>query len=231
VSDRRRPSGFSMIEMMVVIALMAIAAGLVAWGFGAQRPRQRLLGAAAELQALIHSARQSAMATGRRTSVVVFPSAANGEGSTGRIFVVEDPPDESFYDDAGLPNLDGFDPTNTGVTTGMQGGVLDTMDLPRGVTFGPATGWGSSARMPAPFDVPLSSACTFCQGTDGRGAISFDISGRAKFWKENGRDAMSDTDSLKGASLSIIAADVGEMRTLVLSAPTGTVRVLARELP
>jgi hypothetical protein len=133
-----------------------------------------------------------------------------------------------------LSSLDDFDPSNKGnviLGDATDGGVLDEMDIPRNVSFGPSGGRGTGSRTPAPFSIPLDAACTFCLGDDGRGAIAFDTQGHATFWAEDGRSPLSDTDFLSGASVSLMADDVPEMRTLVIAAPTGALRTLSLELP
>jgi hypothetical protein len=107
-----------------------------------------------------------------------------------------------------------------------RGEVLDTMDLPPGVTFGPANGLGDGATLPAPYArVVVDEACSFCADAgDHRGAMRFDSRGRATFHAANGA-ALAEVD---GVSLSLTSAAVGGPRTLVISAGTGSIRAIIR---
>jgi len=87
---RASSRGFTLIEMMVTVAIIAIVAALAYGSIARQRPRANLMGTATELQALLRNARQNALSTSRDTVVLFLPQAANGEQGTGRVVVIED---------------------------------------------------------------------------------------------------------------------------------------------
>ncbi len=225
----RHSGGFTLIEMMVTVAIIGAVAALAIMGFGRQKPRAQLNGATTELQALLHEARQNALATGRLTVVMVFPAfRATADYGAGRFVVYEDGSGTFFT--AGAPvNFGAFVPTSD--AAGTRSRVVTDMNLARQVWVGPSDGQGAAAVMPAPFDrVPIGAACTFCVGD--RGAIAFDSQGGASFYSGNGAPL-----AVAGGSVSLYnpseatdpaldtAAIVPEIRTLTVVAATGSVRV------
>ena len=231
----RHARGFTLLEMAVTVAIIGVVAAMVAFGFGRQKPRARLSGATIELQALLHEARQNALATGRLTVVMVFPAfRATADLGRGRFVVYEDGAGTFFT--AGAPvSFGAFVPTSE--STGPQSRIVTDMDLSREVAVGPSDGQGAAAVMPAPYGrVPITAACTFC-GAD-RGAIAFNSQGEASFYSGNGAPT-----NAPGGSISLYnpseatdpaldtAATVLEIRTLAVVAATGAVRVLKKESP
>lgn len=222
--------GFTLLEMMVVVAVVGVVAAMAVFGFGRQKARSGLAGATVELQSLLHGARQNALASGFPTVVMVFPGfTTSGGAAAGRIIVYEDH-EGTLFSAAGPVNFGSYDPAN--VVAAPQSLILDTMDVPREVTVGPPDGQGGSVLMPVPFDrVPVNAACTFC-GAD-RGAIAFDVKGQATFYVGNGPPAF-----LQGGSISLhippppgvadTAANALSIRTVSVVAATGAVRVLKR---
>jgi len=224
---RPRTSGLTLIEMMVVLAVILIVAAAAGFGYASQRERQRLLGAAVDLHALVHSARQTALATGRQIVVMVFPDTVVGT-SVGRLLVWEQDQDFDFFDDAAPTSFESFNPISTPPYAG--GEVLATLELPAGITFGPPTGYGGTAPLPSP--IPLESDCTFCLGADRRGAIAFDSAGTPTFHMGNGAGGVLNDDVFAfGVSLSLMSAEAREMKVLLVTAPTGGVQTLSFELP
>jgi prepilin-type N-terminal cleavage/methylation domain-containing protein len=212
LSGNSSARGFTLLELMVVLAIAAALAGLAATGFSRSRPRGDLSTVATELHALLRNARQTALLTGRPMVVVVFPAHPNRVGGTGRVVVLEDAA-ATFFQDTGAPNLGTLDPDAAGA---------DAVELPRSLAFGPDTGLGAAATLPAPYErIAVNVSCGFC-GAD-RGAIRFDSSGHATFHASNGAPL-----ELWGASLSLTAPDLeGAVRTLLVTATTGSVRTLA----
>jgi type II secretory pathway pseudopilin PulG len=211
-----------MIEMMVVLAIVVILAGLAAISLQRSRPRANLATISTELHALLRGARQNAMATGNNTIVLVLPNFQNPRGGIGRVQVFEDPT-ATFFQTTAAPSFETYD-----VTTGRADAdseILQTLDFPRGLRFST----GATGVLPLPYaDINVATACGFCSGAlDGRGAIQYDSRGRATFHSANGAPL-----DLWGSSLSLQALDPGGVaavaaqgtRTLVLTAGTGSVR-------
>lgn len=222
---RRVARGFTLIEMMLTVALIGILAALAWSSLSRQRPRHTLSGFFVELRALVHSARQNAFATGQRTLVLVFPNQGGG-GGIGRIVVYQDG-DASFFSSDAAVNFEGFAPSSP--SAGANGRIVDVVDFPAHVTVGPPAGHGAGAVMAAPFDgIALDRACGFCAGAGpaARGAIAFEPTGAATFYAGNG----APLDLPAGASLSLTADELAEIRTLAVAAPTGALQTLSATL-
>jgi prepilin-type N-terminal cleavage/methylation domain-containing protein len=212
----RTQRGFTLIEAAVVMAIVVVLSGMAVASFSRQRPRANLTSAAAELQSMVHGARQQALTTGHDVWVMVFPQFVSNSG-TGRVIVVED---GSFnFIPAGV--IAAYNPSV--LSQGTQRTEVTTLDLPTGVVFGPATGQGAAATLPAPLaGIDVTKACSFCSTTgDGRGAIRFDPKGRASFYA--GATAQS---VIGGASMSLNAPDIGKTWTLAVTSAAGAVQLL-----
>jgi prepilin-type N-terminal cleavage/methylation domain-containing protein len=227
VSDTRR-RGFTLIEMLIVVAIAGILAGLAVSTFGRAKPRQKLTGFTIELRGLLHGARQTALLTGKPVVVMVFPDQATSSG-TGRLIVYQDG-NGDFFSAAATVNFGGYDPTTK--VAGTLSEVLEVADLPPNVRVGPVDGMGSAATLKAPFaGIAINTRCGFCGGTGGRGAIVFNPLGNVTFQAGNGPPLVLPA----GASISLradqadlpsTAAAGAEVRTIAIAASTGTVRTL-----
>ena len=228
VSPKRgTQNGFTLVEMAVVVAIAAVIATLAYASVARMRPRGELASVTAELQAAIHGARLTAMADQRNVVVMFFPQYPIRQG-IGRVIIYEDGDFNLFSTVAGVdPTFDGYDPAV--LAAGPNSRVLDTIDLPRGVVFGPPTGMGAGAILPAPLNlVNVTTFCSFClAGGDQRGALVFDPTGRLSYYSANG-PPLGTADLAQGASLSLFSAEVGGTRTLVIGTTTGSVRAVNR---
>jgi prepilin-type N-terminal cleavage/methylation domain-containing protein len=230
---RTSPRGFTLIEVMVVVAIIAITSAIAFDSMRRSKPRANFQSTAAEIQSLVHQARQEALASGVQVAVMVFPDYAN-DTSTGRIIVLRDAPNEAF-----------FTSTSTSVTFasyqagtlasptdshGNVGKVVATLDLPRDVLIGPsAFSLGSLAEPYA--SITIGKECTFCaEDGDRRGAIVFDARGRTSFYAGT---AMKPTRGIEtsGQGLTIYSTELGaastySTSTLVITSPMGTLRTI-----
>jgi len=217
--------------MAVTLLIIATLTFLAYNAMHRARPRATLESTSAELQSLVHQARQKALAQATRVALLVAPSYNNGQG-TGRLVLVQDEPDgsanPSLFSPAGTPSFGTYDFSNPTATAGGQ--VLDTLDLPLGVLVGPAGGSGLDP-LPFPYDnITTNAPCSFC-AAGGYGAIVFDSRGRATFYSADGGGAIQSSGQAGGASITLYGPDVlsgpgGQYttHTLVITSPQGMLR-------
>lgn len=233
----RRARGFTLLEAAIVIAIIGILAAISGSLLSLRKPRANLANAMAEVQALLYSARQLAMAEGRDVAVMVFPDFANPTRGVGRLVVYEDRVGDFFTGGAnGGVAFTTYQPgaLRAGSFGGATSTVVDTMDLPRGIVVSATTGYGS-LTLPAPYTgIPVTTCCSFCgTGSNRRGAIRFDPRGQVTFYDGSSFTPLAVTT---GMSLSLVASElqnapgqaVAGVRTLLVFSPSGTSRAVGR---
>jgi prepilin-type N-terminal cleavage/methylation domain-containing protein len=161
-----RPPGFTLLEMMVAVALVAVLAALSLSAYDRLTSQANFSGVLGNLVTSLRRTRVEAAGRGVATSFVV-------DTANNRWWGIEAPIGWT---------LDGFDPA-------APGKVIVSGTFPTGsgkTVFGPAAGYGTV--LPAPFaTVPVTSSqlaalpyCSFCN-PEGRGAIVFQPNGTASF--------------------------------------------------
>jgi len=208
--------GFTMVELLVAVAIIGVVAAAGFSILSRGRPRASLASTASELHSIIHGARMTAVSTGHDVGVLIFPGNATTQG---RVFVYEDGNLDFFA--AGTVKFSDYDPTKR--IAGSKSEILTVFDLPTGISFGPETGMGTGATLPAPLDgVVVTKDCSFCDAAaTRRGAIRFDALGRASFYNKDGVQAVEG-----GGAISLTAADITGSKVLAILASTGAVRLV-----
>jgi prepilin-type N-terminal cleavage/methylation domain-containing protein len=198
---RRAQAGVSLLEIMVVVAIIGVLAGLSVAAYGkigaASAPRN----AVNDLTAALTRARSAATESQSDVWVIVYPafnkSPPAASGGPGAYFLYEDKAGtfnraaggaagEVYYQGgAGGVSFDPVADTLYG-TASAEGRLLDSAFLDeypgRNVLFALPTGGVTMAASDPPFaGLPVASACTFCSGAPLRGAIIFSADGSARF--------------------------------------------------
>jgi prepilin-type N-terminal cleavage/methylation domain-containing protein len=212
----RRAGGFTVLEMVVTVAILAALAALAYPALSLMRPRATFADVSAEVAGLLYNARQNALATGHYTVVMVFPNQANLVGGTGRLVAYEDETFK-FMTTTATPRFDGWDASKTAGVAAWN--LVGSVELPRGITFG--LGGAAAPSLPAPYDAVTATACNFCKaGGDGRGAVVFDSRGRAQFFPQCGPAL-----SLGAGTLALTASPaISGYRLFLITPSTGAVR-------
>ncbi len=186
--------------MVTVAIVMILAATALVYLKPTKRLEVKSMGA--EIAALLHAARLSALASGKDTIVMFFPNAA-----AGRLVEYEDGPGTLFS--GGPPDFTTYNPASPGIGANCQ--LLSTLELPRGVALGVPSG----VVLPLPLQgIDVTVDCSFCNGGgDRRGAIRFDPRGRAWFYPANGSPQVG----VPGGSITLRATSENATDTVVVT--------------
>ncbi len=213
------PRGFTLLEVAVTVAILGVLVALSWSSYSRTRPRARLATTATDIHAMIHGARQQALATGHEVSILFYPAQSTGSG-TGRVVEYLDMAGGFMTDTApaGYPSFCTFDPGT--LATQAPNDILDTLDIPQLVAIAPPA---NPVALTFPYNVPPpTTGCSFCGAS--RGGIRFDSRGRATFFSTCGAPAPSPG----GGSISLTSADLAGSRVLAVT-PTGNTRIFDAE--
>jgi Tfp pilus assembly protein FimT len=223
-------------EMMTVLLIFGTLLALAVSTLSRMKSRVTLATTVAELQGLIHQARQSALASGNPVAILIYPNysaSATGAQSTGYVVAYQDACFDFFTTTPACGmNYGNFNPAApvVGANGAVQSTVLDTMPLPNGIIVGPATGMGAGATLVAPLQsILVNTYCSFCGPTGG--AIQFDPRGQATFYSLNGTN-FTPVPVTGGGSLSLtydpLTTSVTGQRTLIIFSASGAVQTINR---
>lgn len=183
----RRARGFTLIEAMVVVAIVGIVSAMGVAGYQAVAARAAPQTAAHQLYSVLAQARARASERGTDVWFIVYtdlkksPTALYG----GAYFLYEDR--DGNFETAGSITYATFDPPNLYYPTDddmlLEKAWLEDYQR-QNVKFGLETGLNYGN----PFTAlnPPASSCTFCSGTPERGAVVFTGEGPARFLDSDG---------------------------------------------
>lgn len=215
------PRGFTLLEVAITVAILGVLVALSWSGYSKTRPRAKLAATATDIHALIHGARQQALATGHDVSVLFYPAQATGSG-TGRVVEYLDMAGGFMTNTAppGYPSFCTYDPGAAGAQAPND--VLDTVEIPRQVAIAPPA---NPVALTFPYNVPQpTTGCSFCGASPNMGAIRFDSRGRATFFSTCGVPGAFPN----GGSISLTSAELAGSRVLAVT-PGGSVRIFDAE--
>lgn len=216
-------TGFTLIEMMVTVAIIAILAALTLNGVAGLRPRAKAGTAAADLSAALQAARQQALGD----STYVYVRWLNDPGLTFSGFVVCSDPDARYRPPVGYSFNQ---PCGTCTLPGCPAPTLEAKSaLPIGVVAASGTDFGPTTDVPSVFKraVTLSAVgatgCSFCADDSNQvGWILFLPNGETRF--------QGDTHAVQATGGAIlIQSDPAISKThavyaTIVTAPFGLVR-------
>jgi prepilin-type N-terminal cleavage/methylation domain-containing protein len=194
VKPEQHDGGYTLIELMVVVAILGILVGLSLVAYDALGRRGALQNAAFDLQGVLSSARTRAASRGYPVWVVFRPTARRGAltDGPGAFMVVEDR-NNSFSRARHIP---------LALPLKVQGPVsavyfLEDYKRVRLEALTP----GRTDLFGAPFSGLAVRACSFCSGTTPSGAVVFYPDGGSRFVDGDGQFVATMNQSLALSSL------------------------------
>jgi prepilin-type N-terminal cleavage/methylation domain-containing protein len=199
--------GFTLVEMAVVLAVIAVVAAIVLGGLEATRKRASYSGAVGDIVTSLRKTRAEAFGRGIYTAFIV-------DTVGGRWWGIEAP--------NGI-TLSTFNPSAPGT-------VILTGSLPNGTTFGPTAGYG--VALPDPFaGIPVLSGqspnfnyCSFCntsQPNQGFGEILFEPAGSVQF--SGGPPGVGQQFTLQGTIQTSVGNSLQRTTAVAITAFNGVI--------
>ncbi len=218
-----RGRGYTLLEMMITLAIVSILAGLSVMAYAAVGRRGALQNASFDLQGVMSTARTRAVSRGYPVWVLLFPTASRKAktGGLGAFMVVEDR-NGSYVKDPRTPlDLELVVEELDGVSQ-----VYFLEDYSKKVRFGALTP-GRKDMFGAPFSGMAVQTCSFCSGTGfPRGAVVFFPDGGARFVDGQGAFLTSPNQSVAFSSL-----EGRKQHLLAISGPAGYMASFAVDKP
>lgn len=169
-TPKRRPRGFTILEMLTALVIVGLLAGLSIAALGGLKKRGNFVSATGDLVEGLRLTRAEAF--GRQSPCVFVIDTVNS-----RWWSIADV-DNNF-------SLAAFNPATPNPSPDV---LLNSGTLPTGVTFGPSTGYGATNTLPVPYaGITANVACSYCVTSGGNtyGSITFYGAGSAKFSANN----------------------------------------------
>jgi type IV fimbrial biogenesis protein FimT len=167
-----RQSGFTLIEAMVTLSVVAIVIAMAAPNFSAMIANNRLATSTNEFVAAVAYARNVAITRKRNTAIsAIAPGDAGNEWGAGGWLVWADDDQDGLRNGDGSEDLRFFDPPNQLVTVDGTDGVTDIIFLPSGL------------RTPGGANPITISICDFRVDETGR-QLSIGLTGRPSLNRE-----------------------------------------------
>jgi prepilin-type N-terminal cleavage/methylation domain-containing protein len=221
----RRARGFTLIELVVVVAVVGILAGLAAVGFRSATRNASLAKAAYGVAVRLGGLRAQALSTGR-DHLFVFVDAPDGDAS-GCSWRDSDPCARWIILSAPADGwtLTGFDPDAPAGSGGTEARIEETELMPRGVHLDTDTPEASLPPVPEPFSAVVA------RDADLQTTLSTRLVFAIRF-RANGTvaaEAAAGGTPAKAGYAFVLGTDVGgttgaDRRALLVSFPTGIVK-------
>jgi len=218
----RRERGFTLLEILVVLAILGVLTGMAVVAFDAVGRRGALQNATFDFQNAMMSARTRAVSRGYPVWVVLYPKAnrAGLNGGLGAFIVVEDRNSEYMRTPSGLFALPLV--TNVVGETGTVSAVYFLEDYNKKVRFETLTP-GRVGLFSAPFQTLAAQTCSFCSDTASMaGAIGFFPNGSARFV-----DGRGDYASATNQSMALRSLEGRNQQLFAISGPSGYMAVFS----
>ena len=210
----RAQKGFTLIELMIVVAIIAVLAGMMISLMPNATRRARLNGSTMDVMTQLMAARQQAQARGRDVVVAIVQGAnvaqcVGGMADTNCVrYVVFEDTDSTFSN----TTVATFDPASPSADGGLK--VIEQGTLDRFVAMGLGDLTYTAPAAPyASLPAPDAGGCSFC-AVAGRGYVRFTADGTA---------FVETPASAAGATLFFTTGGQKETRGIAVTMPTGQV--------